>query len=109
MRNSMRPGAAKEPIHIMSRRKVAPTQQTRRPDRQGSIPKAKKSMSSRKRGEKDALPVENRAAPHAPRRKGQRATSVLDKGKARFGARHSKTSGARRAKHRGVPRSPSLG
>jgi hypothetical protein len=92
----------------MSRRKVAPTQLTRRPDRQGSIPKSKKSISSRKRGEKDTLPIEHRAAPSAARRESQRATSVLDAGKARRGVRHSKTSGARRAKHPGVPRSPSL-
>jgi hypothetical protein len=92
----------------MSRRKVAPTQLTRRPDRQGSIPKSKKSISSRKRGEKDTLPIEHRAAPSAARREGQRPSSVLDAGKARRGVRHSKTTGARRAKHPGIARSPSL-
>jgi hypothetical protein len=92
----------------MSRRKVAPTQLTRRPDRQGSIPKGREQQASRKRGLKKIQPVENRPGPHTARVAGQRATSALDKGKARIGPRGSKSRGARHAKHRKPSLSPSL-
>lgn len=94
----------------MSRAKVKPTQLTRRPDRQGSLPKGREHQASRKRGERRVQPVDARLPPSAPRAGGQRATSVLDKGKARRGAKGRPSRGARTAKYRRrVPRSPSLG
>jgi hypothetical protein len=94
----------------MSRRKVKPTQLTRRPERQGSLPKGREHQSSRKRGARRTQPVDARLAPTDARADGQRASSVLDQGKARRGVKGRPSRGARRTKvRRRVARSPSLG